>query len=151
MNRKQSLSAIVLLTFSLAISFQASRYPFGTVSKVGPGFLPFYLGLVLAGLSVILLLKAMLAPDPEEAKAPLTMGKMLRVISVFFSMVAYAFLLSRLGFPITTFIFTLVLFKFAESYRWVPAVLGALATAVVNYFVFGVWLQCQFPAGWLGV
>jgi hypothetical protein len=109
------------------------------------------LGLVLAGLSVILLLKAMLAPDPEEAKAPLTKGKMLRVISVFFSMVAYAFLLSRLGFPITTFLFTLVLFKFAESYRWVPAVLGALVTALVTYFVFGVWLQCQFPAGWLGV
>jgi len=121
------------------------------VSKVGPGFLPFYLGLILAGLSVILLLKAILAPEPEKEKEPLVMGKMLRVVSVFFSMVAYAFLLSRLGFPITTFLFTLVLFKFAESYKWMPALLGALATSIINHFVFGVWLQCQFPTGWLGM
>jgi hypothetical protein len=42
MMRKESISAIVLLSFSMAISFQASRYPFGTVSSVGPGFVPFY-------------------------------------------------------------------------------------------------------------
>ncbi|HSR13178.1 MAG TPA: tripartite tricarboxylate transporter TctB family protein [Thermodesulfobacteriota bacterium] len=149
-NRQQSLSAIVLLAFSLGISFQASRYPFGTVSKVGPGFLPFYLGLILAGLSIILLLKAILAPEREEAKTPLTAGKLGRVAAVFLSMVAYAFLLGRLGFPVTTFLFTLALFKFAERYRWGPALLGALAAAVINHFVFGVWLQCQFPDGWLG-
>lgn len=150
MLRKQSIGAIVLLSFAIAVSFQASRYPFGTVSKVGPGFLPFYLALVLAGLAVILLLQAILAPQPEEAPRP-AKGKLWRVAAVFFSMAAYAFLLGRLGFPVTTFLFTLALFKFAESYKWGPALLGALATAVVNYFVFGVWLQCQFPTGWLGV
>jgi len=66
-------------------------------------------------------------------------------------MVAYAFLVDKLGFPITTFCFILILFKVCESYRWVPAVLGALVASLGTYLIFGLWLQCQFPKGWFGI
>lgn len=157
MNRKESISAILLLSFSAAVMYQASRYPFGTVSRVGPAFMPFYLGLALAALSLIILIKALLRPTqedgrtPESTKSTSTKIKILRVVLVFLFLVTYAFLLGRLGFPITTFLFTLALFKFVESYGWVSSTLGALATSFVNYLVFSVWLQCQFPKGFLGI
>jgi len=153
MKRKETISAIVLLTFSVAISYQASHYPFGTVSKVGPGFVPFYLGIVLAVLSIIILIKTILRSKEEGCPAGDALGKrkFIRVFLVFFSMVAYAFLIEKLGFPITTFLFTLVLFKFIESYGWVSSTLGALGTSIGNYLIFDLWLQCQFPKGFWGI
>lgn len=152
MNAKESIGATVLLSFSAAVSYQASRYPFGTLSRIGPGFLPFYLGLVLATLSIIILLKTILRPGEKSPASGslLTKKKVLRVVAVFCLMVAYGFLISRLGFLVTTFLFTFTLFKFVESYNWVPSTLGALATSIGNYLLFGLWLQCQFPRGWLG-
>ncbi len=152
-DRRESVSAIVLLSFSLAVCFQALRYPFGSVSRIGPGFLPFYSGLALAALSLVILLQTFLAPGREEPK-PIGGARkknFLKVAAVFFSMAAYAFLLDRLGFPFTTFIFTLTLFRFCESYRWLPAILGSLVASVGSYLIFGLWLQCQFPKGWLGI
>jgi len=153
MNRKESISVIVLLSFSAAVSYQASRYPFGTLSNIGPGFLPFYLGLILAIFSIIILIKTILKSSEEgpTAESFLTKKKVLRVGTVFLSMGAYAFLMGKLGFPITTFLFTLALFKFVESYPWIPSTFGALATSILTYLVFGIWLQCQFPMGWLGL
>lgn len=148
-----SISAIVLLSFSIAICYQASRYPLGTISKIGPGFLPLYMGIALAVLSIIILLGTLLRPI-EGGSSPwnnMIRKKASRVISVFLCMVAYAFLIGRLGFPITTFLFTLTLFKFVESYNLVPSILGALAASIVNYLIFSLWLQCQFPKGWLGI
>lgn len=153
MKAKESITAIVLLTFSLAISFQASRYPFGSVSKVGPGFVPFYLGIILAVLSIIILLRSILQPMEKSLPEKDVLGKrkLVRVSFVFFSMVAYAFLLGYLGFPITTFIFTFILFKCVESYGWASSTLGALATSSFNYLIFDFWLQCQFPKGFWGI
>ena len=153
LDRKESVSAIVLLSFSLAVCFQAVRYPLGSISKMGPGFLPFYSGLALAALSLGILLHALLTPGrkvPEPTEGSRTRN-ILKVGAVFFSMGAYAFLLDKLGFPITTFFFTLILFKFCESYRWIPALLGALVASLGTYLIFGLWLQCQFPKGWLGI
>jgi putative tricarboxylic transport membrane protein len=153
LDRKESVSAIVLLSFSLAVCFQAVRYPFGSISRIGPGFLPFYASLALAALSLVILLQALLAPGRKEPEpnGGSRRRNILKVGAVFFSMVAYAFLLDKLGFPITTFLFTLILFKFCESYRWMPAILGGLIASLGNYLVFGLWLQCQFPKGWLGI
>jgi putative tricarboxylic transport membrane protein len=153
MKRKEAISAIVLLSFSIAISYQAGHYPFGTVSKVGPGFVPFYLGIVLAVLSISILIKTILKPKEEGRPAEGASGKrkLVRVFLVFFSMAAYAFLIDKLGFPITTFLFTLVLFKFIESYGWVSSTLGALGTSLGNYLIFDLWLQCQFPKGFWGI
>lgn len=153
MKRKEAISGIVLLSFSIAISYQASRYPFGTVSKVGPGFVPFYLGIVLAVLSIIILIKTIFKSKEEGSPAEdaSVKRKFARVFLVFFSMVAYAFLIDKLGFPITTFLFTLALFKFIESYGWFSSTLGALGTSLGNYLIFDLWLQCQFPKGFWGI
>jgi hypothetical protein len=153
MKTKESIAAIVLLSFSIAVSFQASRYPFGTVSRIGPGFVPFYLGIVLAVLSVIILIRKILLSTEKSLpeKSVSNKRKFLRVFFVFLSMIAYAFLMGFLGFPITTFIFTFLLFKFVESYDWVPSTWGALATSIFNYLIFDRWLQCQFPKGFWGI
>jgi len=153
MHRSESVGAIVLLSFSIFVCYQASRYPLGTIGKIGPGFLPFYMGVLLAALSTIILLRVLLGPIEKDVPPwkNTTKKKALRVICVFLCMVAYAFLLKRLGFPVTTFLFTLTLLKLAESYSWVASTLIAMAASLANYLIFSLWLQGQFPKGWLGI
>jgi hypothetical protein len=135
------------------VCYQANRYPLGTISKIGPGFLPFYMGILLAALSVIILLRVLLGPIEKDVPPwkNITKKKALRVIGVLICMVAYAFLLKKFGFPVTTFLFTLTLLKLAESYSWIASTLIAMAASLGNYLIFSLWLQGQFPKGWLGI
>ena len=153
MRRSDSAGAVVLLSFALFVCYQAGRYPFGTLGKFGPGFLPLYLGILLAALAVIILIRALFAaaetgPPPWEG---ITARKVLRVVSVLLCTAAYTFFLNKLGFLVATFLFTLILLKIAESYSWLASVLIAGIASAGNFLIFQVWLQGQFPKGWLGI
>ena len=153
MHRWDSTVGAVLLSFAIFVCAKASGYPFGNFSEIGPAFLPFYLGVMLAVLSTAILLRAILSPGEKNSppRKPIAGKRVLRVVGVFFSMVAYAFFLKRLGFPITTFLFTLGLLRLAESYRWLTSTLIATAASIGSYVIFSLWLQGQFPKGWLGL
>jgi hypothetical protein len=152
-NRSDCVSSIVLIVFSVAVCYQASQYPFGEIRRIGPGFVPFYSGMILGLLSLCIFLRSLLhriqeSPIPLEK---LTRTKLVRVFSVLFLMLAYPFLISRLGFFLTTFLFCLIVFKYVESFKWTASLFGALGTSIFMYLVFSFWLQCQFPKGWLGI
>jgi len=153
MNLKEIISAGTLLLFSALVFFYAHRYPLGTLTRIGPGFLPFSLSVALAGLSLTILIKAILVGEKGISAGGTTLERrqILRVLLLLSVVVIYVLGTAKLGFPMATFLFVLVLFKFAESYSWPLSVLGALLISVANYLVFVVWLQCQFPKGWFGV
>jgi len=153
MHRSDSAGAVVLLSFALFVCYQAGRYPLGTIGKIGPGFLPLYLGILLAALAVIILLRSLFAAAEIGAPAwkGITVRKILRVASVLLCAAAYTFLLNKLGFLVATFLFTLILLKIAESYSWLASVLIAGTASAGNFLIFRVWLQGQFPKGWLGI
>ena len=153
MRRSDSAWAVVLLSFALFVCYKAGRYPLGTLGKIGPGFLPFYLGILLAALAVTILLRTIFAA--AEMGAHVWKGfpgrKVLRVVFVLVCMAAYTFFLNKLGFMVATFFFTLILLKIAESYSWGASILIAGSASAGNFLIFQVWLQGQFPKGWLGI
>ncbi len=153
MHRSDSVCAVVLLSFALFVCYQAGGYPQGTLGKVGAGFLPYYLGILLAALALIILLRALFAA--AETGAPpwegITVRKVLRVVFVLLCTAAYTFFLDKLGFLVATFLFTLILLKIAESYSWLASFLIAGSASAGNFLIFRVWLQGQFPKGWLGI
>ena len=153
MHRSDSACAVVLLSFALFVCYQAGRYPLGTIGKIGPGFLPLYLGILLAALAVIILLRSLFAATETGTPAwkGITVRKILRVASVLLCTAAYTFFLNKLGFLVATFLFTLILLKIAESYSWLASVLIAGIASAGNFLIFRVWLQGQFPKGWLGI
>ncbi len=153
MHRSDSVCAVVLLSFALFVCYQAGGYPQGTLGKVGAGFLPFYLGILLAALAVIILLRAFFVREENEAPPwqGITARKVLRVVLVLLCAAAYTFFLNKLGFLVATFLFTLILLKIAESYSWLASFLIAGSASASNFLIFQVWLQGQFPKGWLGI
>ena len=83
----------------------------------------------------------------EAREAGIPWKKMISVLVVLF---IYAYLLTPLGFIPATILLLLFLFKAVEPQRWSWAILGAVASTLVAYGVFQLWLKCQLPSGILG-
>ncbi len=124
----------------------------GSMHDPGSGFILFWIGIAMMALSVAVVVLALAkrpgGPPEVSPWADVSWG---RVIAVLVALVAYGWLLERLGFVLTTTIVMVFLFKAVEPQRWWIAAAGAVASAVVGYVVFKVWLGAQLPAGAFGI
>jgi Tripartite tricarboxylate transporter TctB family len=118
----------------------------GTAVRMGPGYIPFGLSLLLLGLGVLSCVRAFVVDgtrlEPWNLRPPI-------VISL--SIAYFAFAIQSLGLVLT--IFGLVVigsFASSETRRWESIVLGVgLAFLSVLIFVQALRLPMQlWPAGW---
>jgi Tripartite tricarboxylate transporter TctB family len=117
----------------------------GTLSRPGPGFFPFWGGVVLGLLSLVLL-----ATSPRRRAAIALSGLRSRgLLVVVAALLGYVVLLEPLGFGTVTFVFLLLLFRL-ERRGWVVSAVSALGGAVACYALFQLWLKTQLPVGPLG-
>jgi hypothetical protein len=148
--RADRIAGAVLLAFAVAFSAGALKF-YTYTGPGGPGsaFLPFWLGIVMAVLAVMLLASALREPGPGPDWLPLGEGRkrLLIVLGVTIALVA---LLKVLGMIIGTALFLVVLLRLIDRSPW-PLALGVAAlTAGANYLVFAHWLRVPFPVGVLG-
>jgi putative tricarboxylic transport membrane protein len=122
----------------------------GSVHDPGSGFVLFWIGVIMMGLSAAVIVLALRRAAGIEAPAWANVS-WARVVGVLIALVAYAWLLERLGFIATTTVVMVFLFKAVEPQRWWVAVTGAVASAVIGYVVFKVWLGAQLPPGVFGL
>ena len=120
----------------------------------GPGFLPFFAGIILLGLSLVLLISALRrrrahpVSTVPEACAPRRV-ELRKSVQVFATLLFYALALESLGFAATTFIF-MIFFLRLESRRWPTVVPVALGFTAFFFILFKVLLNVPLPAGILG-
>jgi hypothetical protein len=153
MRRYQAWAAAFLFLIGLVATLEARKLNIGEIGRPGPGFFPFYLALVFSLVSLVLILRS-LRPAAGEQAAPQVSAKPLRaekVVATLLGLIVYAFALEWLGFLFATFILLLFLFKAIDPLAWPAAIGGSLATALLSYVVFKIWLQVSLPAGLLGL
>lgn len=127
-----------LLLFGVFWAWQGSRLQMvAGDGGPGPGVLPTALGLLIAALAVVNLLR----PELERVEFP----NRRRVLLVLGSLIAYAALLEPLGYVLTTFLFLAVLLMaLAERRRWWQPV-SALAVSLGTYALFRLVLAVPLP------
>jgi putative tricarboxylic transport membrane protein len=127
----------------------ARQFPYSTPNGPGSGFLPFWLGLVMAALAAMLIVRATRQTEPGPAWLPA--GRALaRLVVVIVATAAFILVLPVLGMTLTTAVFLVVLLRFLEGHTWTATVSVAIATAAANWLVFIRWLNVPFPPGVLG-
>lgn len=141
---------MVLLALAVAYSATAARqYTYWNASGPGSGFLPFWLGVALAILAVILLVGALRQRDPGPAWAPRGHGAV-RFVVVIVATAAFIVIMPIVGMTLATALFLTVLLKALEGRSW-PTTLGvAVGMAAANWAVFVRWLGVPFPTGVFG-
>jgi hypothetical protein len=64
LNVGEIVAAAMLTLAGLYVAWEGSTYPLGTVVRMGPGFVPVALGLMLAAIGAVLTVAVARSPDP---------------------------------------------------------------------------------------
>jgi hypothetical protein len=150
MNNLDRRTSLFWLVLAILVCIESLRLGIGTPRNPGMGFMAFCASVLLGILSSILFLKAIL--KREEAKGePLFAGKLWkRVIFVLIALLIYTKLMPLTGYLIGTFLLMSFIFWVANVKKWWWVLTSSFLTTIITYYVFSVWLKCQFPTGFLG-
>jgi putative tricarboxylic transport membrane protein len=141
--RRDAVAAVAVLALGAGAAEEASKLPFGTVRNPGPGFVPWWLGLVLLFLGAVLLVQALRARERAgggEAR-PWKIALLLAALAV------YVLVLDAVGYAIATFLLVVFMLRALEPHRWPVALAVAVLAAGGSYVLFAVWLGVPLPAG----
>jgi putative tricarboxylic transport membrane protein len=145
-------SNIIVAFFWIALGtlvcYGATRLGLGTVTEPGSGFIFFWLGLILAMLSVADLAASLRGSEGivQEMKEM----NWVKIARVLLFLLLYAFLLERLGFVLTTFLLLSFLLGWIEQASWTRSLGVAAVAALGSFAVFELWLKIRLPKGILG-
>ena len=144
-------SSLFWMAISLGICLGGYDLGLGSLTDPGGGFIFFWVGVIMAGLSGIVLIQAARQKAVRgEVKAIWAGVAYKKIIAVMAALFIYAYLLTPLGFLLANTLLMIFLFKAVEPQRWSMAVLWAVVSTLTAYGVFRLGLQCQLPSGLLG-
>jgi len=150
-NLRDQLSGFFWLGISVFVCLESYQSDIGSFHSPGPGFFPFWGGIVLGAFAILLLAKTWLEKREGIKLLDLWRGKEWgKVILVLGSLLIYAILLPRLGYLLTTFGLLILLFCVKDRQRLLAQGVSALITVLASYVVFYVWLKVPLPRGILG-
>jgi putative tricarboxylic transport membrane protein len=143
------LASVVLLILSCLVMIESVRLKLDSVHNPGPGFMPFFLGLSLAILSIL----SLVFPDRRK-KGMAFWSNWQRGQSTFYvfvGFIVYLLLFRILGFYIDTFLLMVYLLKVSGETGYKRPLLVSLLTMVVTYLLFYKLLFIPFTRGLLGI
>jgi putative tricarboxylic transport membrane protein len=148
MKRTYLLSLVFWLGLGLFVLVHSYRLGLMTLNNPGPGLMPFIIGLLLSLVSLYLILVSFLKKGrtDETTREEPKKGLYGRIGVIVGALVAYAFLMERLGFLIATTFLLIALFKGAGSKKWRTVVISSVLVSVITYFAF-THLRLRLPAG----
>jgi putative tricarboxylic transport membrane protein len=154
MKKSYIINDIVLILFSVFICIGSLRLKqgIGTLQGPGPGFMPFFAGMILGLLSLVDFISQWRSKeDPQRESAGVWASvrwkKLLPAVCFLF---LYTALMERLGFSLSTLLYLLSFYRLAGVESWRINVLISIGTTVVFYVGFKILLECQLPRGFLG-
>ncbi|MGE4283902.1 MAG: tripartite tricarboxylate transporter TctB family protein [Clostridia bacterium] len=151
---------IALAIFSFAIIAEAVEMPLDSEYTIGPGFVPFWIAIFMILTAIMLMVQtferkkgqgdsksgvASKITSMVTIQAFIKSGAFKRVITMLIIAVVAVWSMSYVGMLIPSFLFLIIAFRFIEEYKWFTSIRVSLATMVVLYLIFKVWLGVQIP------
>lgn len=140
--RKQTdfFSGLMFIAVGLAFSLVARGYTMGTAARMGPGYFPFWLGILLALLGAVVAVGAISGKEEPDRIARVDVRTVLWVLG---SVVLFALVLRPLGMVLSVVVLVLVSSMASHEFTWRGAVTNAVVLVAISLvaFVYGINLQ----------
>ena len=148
MRRCNQVVGVLLLILAVWVLMESRHLEYSVEFSPGAGFFPFWLGISLFVLSLILVLSKSIKPKGGEKEDPLPSNQaLLRIFLILSALFVSMLLFERIGFLITLFLFIAFLLIFLEQYRWYNATLISLLMVFSVYSIFKIALDIPLPLG----
>ena len=150
-SQKDFFSGLLFMAVGVAFAWGATKYSIGTGARMGPGYFPLMLGILLAVLGGVITFKALVVETEDGDKVGRWAWKPLFFIiaaNLLFGLMLGG--LPSIKFPAFGLIagiyaLTFVASLAGEEFKPKEVVVLATALAVLSYLAFIVLLKLQFP------
>ncbi len=152
MRKTELIAAAVFFLLGVHVVQQSAQLEYWAKFGPGPGFLPFWIGILWIVLSLLHIGNIAIQPRLFRGSQPFPVGKSaVRVAIMFAILVASVFLMSILGFLISTILMVAALLKSIDRFSWRKTAVAAIAIGGTCYLLFAIVIGVMFPAGVLGI
>ncbi|MFZ9372404.1 MAG: tripartite tricarboxylate transporter TctB family protein [Limnohabitans sp.] len=150
-SQKDFFSGLMFLVVGAAFAWGATSYSVGTGARMGPGYFPLLLGVLLAILGGVVMFYSLVVETPKGAKVGSIAWRPIGYILG--SNLAFGILLGGLpsiklpsmGLIVAIYALVLIASKAGDNYRLRDVLILATALAVGSYLAFIVLLKLQMP------
>jgi len=140
------LSGLVVTGLGVAACILARGLPAQTGFGLGPAFLPFWTGILIAACGLWLCTRGVV--DAEVSG--LSLRGFARAASGFVLLLLYALALQTLGYLISTAVFLVITILLLDPVHPIRAFAVGITSAAFLSLIFRVWLRIPLPGGVLG-
>ncbi|ANN76699.1 tripartite tricarboxylate transporter TctB family protein [Bordetella flabilis] len=141
-NKQDFWSGAMFIALGLGFAWQATSYQMGTAARMGPGYFPFWLGIVLALLGAIVLMGSLM---PKATETHIDRFDWRVVFLVIGSVVLYGVVLKFLGVYLSVFLLVVISSLASHEFNWKVAAANGIFLVVFVYLAFIKGLGLIFP------
>jgi hypothetical protein len=133
-------SGVLFIVIGLGFAFIARTYSLGTPNRMGPGFFPFYLGLIMAGMGLAILLISF-------RKQGVAVGKFhwKPILWVIGSICVFGLLLKAVGMLVAGVILVVGASLGGDEFNWKEVLINAVVLVIFCALVFVIGLKLPIP------
>ncbi len=145
--------SVIGMGLSLWLILESQKFEYASKFGTGPGFFPFWLGIVLAAFSLfrfILCFKEHYSAEEMKPRLPglRSLGRLGLIMVI---MAGFALLMNGLGFILTVFFFVSAILFALEGDSILKSVFYGVIFSAGIFLVFRYWLEVDLPMGLLGI
>lgn len=150
-SQKDFFSGLMFMSVGVAFAWGAATYTIGTGARMGPGYFPLALGILLALLGGAITFKALVVETIDGEKLGAFAWKPLFFIIlanlVFGAMIGGlpSIGLPPMGLIVGIYALTFIASMAGEEFKLIEVVVLATILAVMSYFAFIVLIKLQLP------
>ena len=150
-SQKDFVSGLLFMAVGGAFAYGATNYSIGTAARMGPGYFPLMLGIILALLGAVVAFKALVVETPDGDKIGKWAWKPLTFIiaaNLLFGIMIGG--LPSIGLPpmgliAGIFALTIVASLAGETFKLKEVLVLSVILSIGSYMAFVVLLNLQFP------
>ena len=139
-NPKDFWAGLLFASVGLAAIVLGSRYNLGTAARMGPGYFPRILGMLLILLGAIIALRALRVDGP--AIPPWRWWSTGMVLG---SVVLFGLIVNTVGLALSTVTLIVLASSASSEFRWKESLVSGVFLAVLAVSVFVIGLKLQLP------
>ncbi len=141
-NQRDFATGVMYILIGGAVSWIASSYDMGTPSRIGPGFFPFWLGLLLAFLGAIVVIGSL----RHSGEAVRISGWDLRSgFLVFGAVIIFGATITSIGLVFAVAAVVIISSVASHEFSWPTTLANSAVITLLCLLLFGYGLKLQFP------
>ena len=137
---KDFFAGLLFIAFGIAAIVIGSRYALGTAARMGPGYFPRILGMLLIALGLALAVRAL-----RISGSPIPAFKWRPLLIVLGSVVAFGLMVNHAGIVVSTIFLIVAASAASHEFRPRESLIAGAALAALAVGVFVIGLKLQLP------